>query len=166
MNEPQQLLTDLARRGIRLEADGKRLRYFPRSAVSPGLLDRLKAHKTELLSACAKRCRQAASDAVGAANRLAGPEWTPTELNWRAMDAAEDRMHDAARAGDTERTEAAAAEYVRVAETCRLADKIHEWKPGTEGLLFTEDGGIERYRCCPDDGRGDVVTEDFPPESG
>lgn len=43
------LLLDLGRLGIRLEADGKRLRYFPRSAVTPDLLARLKAHKPELL---------------------------------------------------------------------------------------------------------------------
>ena len=45
-----ELLLDLARRGIRLEAHGERLRYFPRSAVTPDLLDRLKAHKGELLA--------------------------------------------------------------------------------------------------------------------
>ena len=45
-----ELLADLARRGIRLEADGERLRYHPRSALTPDLLDRLKAHKAELLT--------------------------------------------------------------------------------------------------------------------
>lgn len=44
------LLADLARRGVRLEAAGERLRYFPRSALTPELLDRLKAHKAELLA--------------------------------------------------------------------------------------------------------------------
>lgn len=46
-----EIVADLARRGIRLEADGERLRYFPRSALTPDLLDRLKAHKAELLAA-------------------------------------------------------------------------------------------------------------------
>lgn len=45
-----EIVTDLARRGIRLEASGERLRYAPRSALTPDLLDRLKAHKAELLA--------------------------------------------------------------------------------------------------------------------
>ena len=44
-----QLMADLARLGIRLEARSDRLRYAPRSAVTPDLADRMKAHKTELL---------------------------------------------------------------------------------------------------------------------
>jgi hypothetical protein len=44
------LLLDLSRVGIRLEAHGERLRYFPRSALTPDLLDRLKAHKADLLA--------------------------------------------------------------------------------------------------------------------
>ena len=43
------LITNLERLGIRLEAEGDRLRYFPRSALTPDLLDGLKAHKAELL---------------------------------------------------------------------------------------------------------------------
>lgn len=46
-----ELLLDLDRRGIRLEAHGDRLRYHPRLALTPELLDRLKAHKAELLKA-------------------------------------------------------------------------------------------------------------------
>jgi len=45
-----ELLLDLGRVGIRLEADGERLRYCPRSAMTPDLLGRLKAHKVELLA--------------------------------------------------------------------------------------------------------------------
>ncbi len=44
------LLLDLERLGIRLEARGDRLRYSPRSALTPDLLNRLKAHKQELLT--------------------------------------------------------------------------------------------------------------------
>jgi len=44
------LITDLARLGIRIEAHGDRLRYSPRSAVTPDLADRMKAHKGELLA--------------------------------------------------------------------------------------------------------------------
>jgi len=44
------LIADLARRGITLQARGDRLRYSPRSAVTPDLADRMKAHKAELLA--------------------------------------------------------------------------------------------------------------------
>ena len=57
------LLLDLGRLGIRLEAHGDRLRYSPRSAVTPDLAHRLKAHKGELL----KILR----------NPTTGPELTP-----------------------------------------------------------------------------------------
>jgi hypothetical protein len=45
-----QLLADLDRLGILLEAYNDRLRYSPRSALTPDLLNRLKAHKGELLA--------------------------------------------------------------------------------------------------------------------
>ena len=45
-----ELLADLSRLGIRLEADGGRLRYHPRSAVTADLISRLKAHKADLLA--------------------------------------------------------------------------------------------------------------------
>jgi TubC N-terminal docking domain len=43
------LLSDLARRGIQLEAHGDKLRFFPPSALTPDLLERLKAHKPEVM---------------------------------------------------------------------------------------------------------------------
>ena len=45
-----QLMTELTRLGIRIEAHGDRLLYSPRSAVTPDLADRMKAHKGELLA--------------------------------------------------------------------------------------------------------------------
>ena len=45
-----QLITDLTRLGIHIEAHGDRLRYAPRSAVTPDLTDRMKTHKDELLA--------------------------------------------------------------------------------------------------------------------
>ena len=45
-----ELITDLARLGIRIEAHGDRLRYSPRSAVTQDLTRRMKAHKGELLA--------------------------------------------------------------------------------------------------------------------
>jgi len=44
------LLLDLGRLGIRLEAHGERLRYFPRSALTPDLLARLQAHKADVVA--------------------------------------------------------------------------------------------------------------------
>ena len=43
-------MNELAQRGIRIEASGDRLRFSPRSAVTPDLADRMKAHKGELLT--------------------------------------------------------------------------------------------------------------------
>ncbi len=45
-----ELMANLSQLGIRLEAHGDRLRYSPRSAVTPELADRMKAHKRELLA--------------------------------------------------------------------------------------------------------------------
>jgi hypothetical protein len=47
---PFQFLADLDRLGIRIESRGEQLRYSPRSAMTPDLLGRLKAHKAELLA--------------------------------------------------------------------------------------------------------------------
>ncbi|MCA8998862.1 MAG: hypothetical protein KDA80_17820 [Planctomycetaceae bacterium] len=44
-----QLLADLVRLGIRIEAHEDRLRYSPRSSVTPDLEARIRAHKRELL---------------------------------------------------------------------------------------------------------------------
>lgn len=58
-----ELLEDLADLGIRLEAHGEQLWYYPQSSVTPDLLVRLKAHKAELLAVLGHE--QAAPDAMG-----------------------------------------------------------------------------------------------------
>lgn len=45
-----ELLFDLDRLGVRLEAAGEQLRFHPRSALTPDLLARLKAHKADVLA--------------------------------------------------------------------------------------------------------------------
>jgi hypothetical protein len=45
-----ELFAELTRLGIRLEAHGDRLRYSPRSAVTPDLAKRMNDHKGELLA--------------------------------------------------------------------------------------------------------------------
>ena len=43
------LLVELTRRGIELDAEGRRLRYRPKSVLTPGLAQRMMRHKAELL---------------------------------------------------------------------------------------------------------------------
>jgi hypothetical protein len=50
MGAASDLLADLTQRGIELVAEGDRLRYRPRSAVTPELAQRLRTHKAELLA--------------------------------------------------------------------------------------------------------------------
>ena len=73
------LLLELSRRGIELRAVGDRLRYRPRSAVTPDLADRLAALRGDLLAVLA-----AADDAADrcAADVAADPSpmYTPQEL--------------------------------------------------------------------------------------
>jgi hypothetical protein len=45
-----QLLADLAEHGIDVQAHGNAIRYRPRHAMTPALLQRLQAHKAELLT--------------------------------------------------------------------------------------------------------------------
>jgi len=44
-------VAERARSGVRLEAVGDRLRLYPRSAVTPELMEQLRAHKSTLLAA-------------------------------------------------------------------------------------------------------------------
>ena len=73
------LIKDLARLGIQLKADGDRLRYAPRSAVTPALVEQIKAHKGELLeilrnpTACPEMTlRDTASASPAASEQLSG----------------------------------------------------------------------------------------------
>ena len=45
-----ELVGDLNRLGVGLAAKGEKLRYWPRSAVTPDLADRLRVHKSALLA--------------------------------------------------------------------------------------------------------------------
>lgn len=70
-----QLLAELTQLGVRVEAHGGRLRYSPKSAVTPDLIDRMKAHKTELLQFAGKEYNPAFPPEVVAAMRLANAEF-------------------------------------------------------------------------------------------
>jgi len=87
------LLSELARNGIRLKVEGGRLRYAPRSAKTPELIARLKAHRAELLVALRAEAsghgmdRQDAADASHVApdriddDRPAEPAGAPAEAS-------------------------------------------------------------------------------------
>ncbi|MDC0934647.1 DUF3820 family protein [Pirellulales bacterium] len=72
-----ELLAELNQLGITIKARGDRLRYSPRSAVTPDLAQRMKAHKPAMLAI------------------LAGEPWEPdvsadaNEANWQAIDDAD-----------------------------------------------------------------------------
>ena len=74
-----QLLLDLAARGIRLEASGDRLRFHPRSAVTPELIERLRDHKESLLAVLRG---QEQSTLVGASAKGDADRATPG-FEWR-----------------------------------------------------------------------------------
>ena len=88
-----ELLTDLDRLGIPIEAHGDRLRYSPRSAVTPDLAQRMKAHKPALLAILAgetwdtdvlPEANEANWAAISDADReyLLGPREQPTPCPW------------------------------------------------------------------------------------
>ena len=64
-----ELLADLSQRGIRLDAGGDQLAYFPRAKVTPELRDRLRQHKKEILDLLR-----------GPAYRTALPDTVPASL--------------------------------------------------------------------------------------
>ena len=49
MIEAARLLGRLAAKGIRLETDGKTLRYAPRDAMTPSLIAATKRHKADIV---------------------------------------------------------------------------------------------------------------------
>lgn len=83
--EASRLLADLAHVGVRIEADGDRLRFTPRDRVGPDLLDRLRLHKPDLLRALDPRQR-----AAGAIRRARRRGRRPLAVNLR--DAWEERV--------------------------------------------------------------------------
>ena len=112
-------MTDLTRLGIRIEAQGDRLRYAPRSVVTPDLVDRMKAYKDELLEMLSsepvtpeerRRASAALVERLNAAYRD-GP------IDWPRLDVLDERIEAAATKADLT---AAIAEYVLAAQTAIL----------------------------------------------
>lgn len=74
-----ELLVLLTYLGIRLESHGDRLRYWPRSAVTPVLLRQMREHKAELLAMLrphAQRVQPAWSIVLSAASTSTQPAKT------------------------------------------------------------------------------------------
>ena len=64
------LLAEVEARGIELQAHGERLRFRPRSAVTPDLAERLQAHKDELLASLSKPAPSSSSSTAGPWNQV------------------------------------------------------------------------------------------------
>ncbi len=58
------LLAELTRQGIELQARGNRLRYRPRAALTPELVEQVRARKSELLSLLAPEDDQTSNRAA------------------------------------------------------------------------------------------------------
>ncbi len=74
---PGQLLVELFRRGVRVEADGDRLRYSPRSRVPPELVELMCQHKPALLQTLGRVMFSPKPDGVGALPVPSGVYETP-----------------------------------------------------------------------------------------
>ena len=103
-----ELMTDLARLGIRIEAQGNRLRYSPRSAVTPEIADRMRAYKGELLAILRRDPEAPAIDLTDATqvwqaalDRLKGNPLFPHDV-MEELRAADARWADDPEAGETD----------------------------------------------------------------
>ena len=71
-----ELLNETQRLGIELAAHGDRLRYHPRSAMTPDLAERLRKHKAELLVALRTGSDRSDTEGIGHNG------WPPTPDGW------------------------------------------------------------------------------------
>lgn len=80
------LLTYLTRLGIEMVAHGDRLRYRPRSALTPDLAERLRAHKAEVLAILRPAEGPGGATAAQAVDHpervVSRPEATPEVMRW------------------------------------------------------------------------------------
>ena len=125
-----QLMTYLTRLGIRIEAHGDRLRYSPRSAVTPDLANRMKAHKGELLAILRHDPKAPAIDLTDATqvwqaalDRLEGDPLFPPDVmeGLRATDA---RWANDPKAGET----GEAIEVIDPPDPCPICGTLELWQ--------------------------------------
>ena len=89
------LLEELRGRDVELMTDGDRLRYRPKSAVTPDLLDRLRRHKPSLLRLLEReKCKAGPAGRLGCVARWSKyPTWIelhdPLTGEWYEVRAAE-----------------------------------------------------------------------------
>jgi hypothetical protein len=89
------LLEELRGRGVELVAEGEKLRYRPKDAVSPALIDRLRKHKPSVLKLLAwERHKLGEADRLGCVARWSKhPAWIelhdPTTGEWVEVKASE-----------------------------------------------------------------------------
>ena len=81
----ESLLAELARRGIVLVSDGDRLRFHPKAAMTPKLLDRLKEHKPEILEIMADPWPAAETEPAPCGKCNGWALWQNPPGRWRCM---------------------------------------------------------------------------------
>ena len=138
-----QLMTDLARLGICIEAHGDRLRYSPRSAVTPDLTERMKANKTELLAILRNNAEDpemyvtyASATRRAARDRVNGGPLLPPDVT-EALPAADSRWEDGPEAGHTDES----IEVIEPPDPCPDCGTLELWQ--------TLAGNWRCLRCDP-----------------
>jgi hypothetical protein len=68
-----EVLEEVGRRGISLFPKGDRLRFYPKNALTPELLEELKAHKAEILVMLGEEPVRSAGEVLEMAREYLGP---------------------------------------------------------------------------------------------
>lgn len=146
------LLVELARRGIEIRAAGDRLRYRPRSAMTPDLADRLTTHRADLLAILA-----AADDAADRCPAGGAMAYTPEERRLLAgcpaatLAAVEAAKRAFAQVGGV--TVEAVAPFKSAARDDAARLIRDAWRGGDDGrAVALRDAWRERLAICTVDG--------------
>ena len=125
-----QLMADLTRLGIRIVADGDRLKYSPRSAVTPDLADQMKSHKDALLAILQGDFKTPSIDLSSATaiwqaalDRLEGDPLFPPDV-MEALRAADARWVDDPEAGKADE----AIELIDPPDPCPECGSLELWQ--------------------------------------
>ena len=154
-------MADLVQMGIRLEAHGDRLRYSPRSAVTPNLANRMKAHKGELLAILRRDPDAPAIDLTNATavwqaalGRLEGDPLFPPDVDADACASISvDRLRGGWRGTGPRRGETA-GHALSTKDRCRFSYRCHQFRhprvslPTTDSAAAPEPTG--KRPCLPD----------------
>ena len=81
----EQLLTELARREIVLVSDGERLRFYPRAAMTPELVERLRESKAEVVAILADPWPAVEAEPAPCGNCNGWDLWESMAGRWRCM---------------------------------------------------------------------------------